>query len=106
MEIDKGDLVLISNGEKHSTCIVLTDTYAIGSELGHNFYYSYCVETGLYGILYESDILTVLQKDFAPDFPMDSDLFNVKMPWFEEYFYFPSFYPYDDDSTDESDGED
>jgi len=106
VQLDKGDLVLISNGERTSTCIILTDKYAVTSESDYNFYYSYCVETGIYGIIYTSEVVTVLQKNFAPDFPIDGGLFDFECTFYEEYFYYPSFYPFEPDSTDESDDED
>ena len=106
MQFDKGDLVLISNGKQTSTCIILTDRYAVTSVLASSFYYSYCVETGLYGIVYDYDVVTVLQKNFAPDFPIDGGLFDLDAALYEEYFYYPFFYPFVDDPTDDSDGDD
>jgi len=97
----KGDLVLISDGVNNSTCIILTDTYA--TEAFDDFYYGYCIETGQYGIIYEREIITILHAEFAPDFPANSSLFDLDSTWFEEYFYFPTFYPYEDDSTDDDD---
>lgn len=105
MDLNKGDLVLISDGDRVSTCIILTVKYNIGMEPDDNFYYTYCIETGLYGIVYQSEISTVVAKDFAPDFKFESEIFNSD---YDALYDFYAYWPYpellqewDEEDTDE-----
>ncbi len=100
MRPKKGDLVLISDGSRNSTCIILTDTYQ--TQAFDDFYYSYCIENGQYGIIYDSEIIAILQTEFAPEFPSNSTLFDLDSAWFEDCFYFPSVFPYEADFDDDS----
>jgi len=110
---NKGDLVLVSNNTQTSTCIILTEKYAVSSEKNYNFYYTYCLETGLYGLIYESEITALVAPEFAPEFEFHSELFDtdyeIYSELYERFTYFPSFYPNnffdmdteDDDEDDE-----
>jgi len=95
--VEKGDLVLISDGQITSTCIILTDEYHSLAPFG--FFYTYCLETGMYGIIYTNEITSIVSKSFAPDFEIASDLFDEKYKYYsdlyEQFSYFPDFYPYD-----------
>ena len=111
MKINKGDLVLATDGENTSTCVVLTARYSYEFEQADSFYYSYCLETGLYGILYDREILSVVSKNFAPNFEFDSQIFDTKYDFYQalcdSFSYWPYFWPsatkYDieDESTEE-----
>ena len=104
MKANKGDLVLISDGEQISTCIVLTEIFNISSELDNGFYYTVCIETGLYGIVYDNEITSVVCENFAPDFQFKSELFETDYSYYAELYesfsYFPFWYG-DEDSSDE-----
>ena len=97
MPYKKGDLVLISDDTRSSTCIILTELFNVESTDDYNFYYTYCLETGLYGVVYESEVVTLLSEDFAPDFEFHSELFNTDFSFYdylyEHFSYFPSFFP-------------
>ena len=97
MVIEKGDLVLISDGQITSTCIILTDEHHSMAPFG--FYYTYCIESGMYGIVYANEILSVVSKGFAPDFEVNSTLFDENYKYYsslyDNFSYFPDFYPYD-----------
>lgn len=98
MLIEKGDLILVSEQDSTKTCIVLTIKEA--SPRSRSFYYTYCLESGLYGITYDSDILSIVSKGFAPDFEFDSSIFDTNYNYYSElyqiYSYYPNFYPYED----------
>jgi len=97
MVTNKGDLVLISDGDITSTCIVLTEEHHSLATSG--FFYTYCLETGLYGIVYTNEIVSIVSKGFAPDFEFDSPLFDENYKYYsslyDNFSYFPDFYPYD-----------
>ena len=105
MNPKKGDLVLVSNGERTTTCIILTVKYHMSSGTNHDFYYSYCLDDGLYGLIYKRELVSIVSEGFAPDFPCSSDLFDTNYgfysDFYEDYFYFPwsGFQP-DDDSEE------
>lgn len=96
MEIEKGDLVLVSDSESTKTCIILTVKHR--SPRSQNFYYTFCIETGLYGITYDKQIMSLVSKNFAPDFEFDSSIFDTNYSYYSElyeiYSYYPNFYPY------------
>jgi hypothetical protein len=104
VKADKGDLVLISNGIKTTTCIILTQSYRVTSEGDNSFYYSYCLEDGLYGLIYNRDIISIVATQFAPDFEFESELFNTDYSYFtdinERFSYFPQVFPYCPDDTE------
>ncbi len=104
MNINKGDLVLVTDGERVSTCIILTVKYSVGYSEKDSFYYSYCLETGLYGIIYQTEILTVVAEDFAPDFEFHSEIFNSAYDAlydFYAYWPYPEYFQESEDPTDE-----
>ncbi len=108
MPYHKGDLVLISDGSSTSTCIVLTEMFSVSSSDDYSFYYTYCLETGMYGVVYEDEIVSLVTTGFAPDFVFHSELFDNHYQYYshlyEEFAYFPSFFPFEEseDSTDEN----
>ena len=97
MSIIKGDLVLISDGEITSTCIILTEEHH--SMAASGFFYTYCLETGMYGIVYTDEIISVVSKEFAPDFKVDSPLFDENYKYYSDLYdnfsYFADFFPHD-----------
>ena len=108
MNPSKGDLVLVSDGKRTSTCIILTAPYSGISEVTCDFYYSYCLEDGLFGLVYTHEIISIVAENFAPDFEFESELFETDYAYYAELYenfaYFPSFYPLPlDDDTDEDD---
>ena len=110
MSYEKGDLVLISDGQRTSTCIILTEIYRVASVDDYSFYYTYCLETGTYGVVYEEEIISLVTPNFAPDFEFASELFDTHYSYYsnlyEEFSYFPQLYPFDacdDDDTSEDD---
>lgn len=88
--------MLITDGEVTSTCIILTAEHHSMAQL--DFFYTYCLETGMYGIVYKSEILSVVSKNFAPDFEVKSTLFDENYKYYsdlyEQFSYFPDFFPY------------
>ena len=86
---------MVASGKETSTCIILTDRFTVSTQDSYNFYYSYCVETGLYGLIYESEITTLVAADFAPDFEFHSEIFNTDYELYSELYeqwaYYPSF---------------
>ena len=88
---NKGDLVLTTDGDRVSTCIILTVKYNVGWAEEDNFYYTYCIDTGLYGIVYQSEIISVVAEDFAPDFEFQSEIFNSN---YEALYDFYAYWPY------------
>jgi len=107
VKADKGDLVLISNGIKTTTCIILTQSYRVTSEVDNDFYYSYCLEDGLYGLVYNREMISIVSNQFAPDFEFESELFDTNYSYYADLYdrfaYFPQIFPYfsDDDDTDD-----
>jgi len=93
----KGDLVLTSNGEATTTCIILSERYNIGVLDNNDFYYSYCLETGLYGMLYTSEIFSRVAEEFMPDWETHDSLFQLDLSFYDYLFdafsYFPSIFP-------------
>jgi hypothetical protein len=71
---------------------------------GRDFFYSHCLETGHYGIVYTSEITTVVTKNFDPDFKYTSEIFVDDYDWYElmwdHYSYWPQVWP-DDEDTEE-----
>ena len=107
MEYNKGDLVLVSDGNLTTTCVLLTGSFD-PSFSENSFYYTYCIETGQYGIVYDEEIISLVAADFAIDFPFDSQIFDNHYSYYpdlyEEYSYFPKSFPpifADDDNSDE-----
>ena len=106
MRPNKGDLVLVSNGERTTTCIVLTPSYTSSETKNHEFYYSYCLEDGLFGLIYSREIIAIVAENFAPDFEFESELFDTDYSYYADLYdrfaYFPSLFPpIDEDETDE-----
>ena len=104
MKYNKGDLVLVSDDERTLTCILLTEMYETGGKM--KFYYSHCLETGQNGIIYESEINSLVSKNFHPDFEFDSDVFEQEH-WYEvmidAFSYWPMIWPYDFNDQGEDD---
>ena len=100
----KGDLVLVSNGERTTTCIVLTPSYRGSASINYEFYYSYCLEDGIFGIIYTKEIISIVAKSFAPDFEFESELFDTDYSYYADLYdrfaYFPLLFP-EEDETDE-----
>lgn len=109
MKPNKGDLVLISNGDRTTTCIILTPSYTPQETKNHDFYYSYCLEDGLFGLVYGKEIIAIVSEDFAPAFEFESELFNTDYSYYADLYdrfaYFPSLFPplFDDDDSSEED---
>jgi hypothetical protein len=102
MKFSKGDLVLVSDEEKTLTCILLTELYTTGGNI--KFYYSHCLETGQNGIIYESEITSLVLKDFHPNFQHDSDVFDEQYLYevmVDAFSYWPMFWPFQHDYDDE-----
>ena len=101
---------MVSKGETTRTCIVLTDKDIIDSQGECEFYYTYCLETGLYGLVYVYEITSVVSRGFAPDFEFHSEIFDTNYSYYaelyEQFSYFPAFYPYIDDETEDDVTED
>lgn len=101
----KGDLVLVSDGERTTTCIVLTTSFVGSSNTNNAFYYSYCLEDGIFGLIYSKEILSIVAPNFAPDFEFESDLFETDYSYYNEIYqkfaYFPSIFSIDDEIDDE-----
>tara|TARA_R110000851_G_scaffold21909_4_gene65291 strand:+ start:6369 stop:6671 length:303 start_codon:yes stop_codon:yes gene_type:complete len=99
MNLNKGDLVLVKSlDDTNMTCII------VAVFIDNKYYYCYCVEDGLYNLIYKNEIQCRLAEDFAPDFP-ESDLFDIDYSFyaacFDAYSYFPSYMSEDDDDTEE-----
>ena len=96
MTYKKGDLILSSDGESTTTCVILTEMYHGSPNNNSQYYYGYCLETGLYRLLYESEIVTLLCEEFAVDFNFQEDLFDINWSFYDYYYeafsYFPSFF--------------
>ena len=95
MSLAKGDLVLISDGENTSSCIILTSMFA--GSYDTDMYYTYCIESGHYGVVYQSEIISVVCKDFAPNFEVENDFFNTDYYYYQQmielFSYYPDFFP-------------
>jgi hypothetical protein len=94
---EKGDLVLVSDSNHSTTCIILTEMYNVTSTTEYNFYYTYCIETDRYGMVYDTEIIGLVSKKFAPNFEFHSEIFDTDWSFydylFEAFSYFPSFFP-------------
>ena len=108
MVYKKGDLVLISTDENTSTCIILTSKCDVMGVTNNNFYYTYCMETGLYGVIYENEITSLVAVGFAPDFEFHNELFETDYAYHEQlhgnFSYFPAMWGFpteDEDSSEE-----
>ena len=101
MCFSKGDLVLVSNGRNTSTCIILSHLFE--SSFNDRFFYTFCLETGDYGIVFSKEIVCVVSENFAPDFDFETEIFNhydYCNDFYEKYSYTP-FTPPEDDGSDE-----
>ena len=96
MPYKKGDLVLVKEVAATQTYIVLTERYNITSGKKNDFYYCYCLETGLYSLIYDREIISLVSEGFAPDALFDHDLFESDYRYYadlyDKYAYFPSFF--------------
>ena len=110
MIANKGDLVLVSNGDLVSTCIILSVRYTYQFQDTSEFYYTYCLETGLYGIVYDYEIINIVSKNFAPEFEFESELFDTNYSYYDAFYDSYLYWPYyckglnkelEDDSTEE-----
>ena len=105
MSNKKGDLVLVSDGLETSTCVILSEPFTLSSSKQASFYYAYSLETGVYGLIYDYEIVSLVCEDFASDLDMSVDLFDIDRTFYDYYFemfsYFPQFYPDDDSSEDD-----
>ena len=103
----KGDLVLVTDGKITTTCIVLTLPFNVSNDEANDFYYSYCLETGLFGLIYNREIISIVSEKFAPDFEFESELFDTNYSYYADLYdrfaYFPPFFPLIDDLDDDSD---
>jgi len=101
--------VLVSNGEITTTCIILTPSYSSTETKNHDFYYSYCLEDGLFGLVYGREIISIVAENFAPDFEFESELFDTDYSYYADLYdrfaYFPTLFPPLPDDTDSSDDE-
>ena len=101
---NKGDLVLTTDGTNISTCIVLTEPLTVSPEKNYHFYYTYCIETDLYGIVYAQEITALVSRGFAPDFDFHTEIFDtdyeIYAELYESFSYFPMFHSelFDEDS--------
>jgi hypothetical protein len=105
MDYSKGDLVLVSNGTQSSTCIILTEKYTTTAYISYSFYYSYCLETGIYGLIYEDEIIGIVVEGFAPDFHFESELFDLDYSFYEHLSESWAYFPYATVDCDEDDEE-
>ena len=99
MNCNKGDLILVRTLDNANiTCIVLSLFE------GSDYLYCYCMDDGVYKLIYRRDIECVLSQDFAPNFP-DDNLFDLNYSFYaacyEAYHYYPTPVPYQDDDDDE-----
>jgi hypothetical protein len=103
MKVAKGDLVFITDGERTSTCIVLTSEFVICSKKNRGFYYTVCLETGVYGIVYNNEITSIVCKGFAPDYEFKSELFETDYSYYAEMYKHFAYFPmmWEDDSSED-----
>ena len=82
MKYNKGDLILVSTVDNQKkTCIVV-------SSFNRSCYlYVYCLETGMYQLIYDREIDFVIHERFDPDFPNDPDHYNVDYSFYELSLY-------------------
>jgi len=111
MKPSKGDLIFVSAGETTSTCIILTQVYIISTNPGRSFYYTICIETGLYGVVYDHEITSIICESFAPNFEFESELFETDYSHYSELYesfaYFPTiWYPLENSEDDDDNSED
>jgi hypothetical protein len=102
VNISKGDLVLVKGLKNTYTCVILSENYSMGS--GSRFYYSYCIETDVYGVIYNNEIISVVTKGFNFDHEFNSELFDDEYTWYEmmmeTHSYWPYFYAPTEDDDD------
>ena len=92
---------MVSDGRFTSTCIILSNLFE--GSFDDKFFYTLCIETGAYGIVFAREIVCVVSESFAPDFHYESEIFNhydYCNDFYEKYSYTPFTKP-DDDSSDE-----
>ena len=90
----KGDLVLVTDGNIVYTCIVLSHKYNATSVRQYSFYYTYCLETGEYGMVYDDEIMSLVSKNFAPNFECESSMFNTDYSFYDYLYEAFSYWPY------------
>jgi hypothetical protein len=93
MNYTKGDLVLVSKDKGVSTCIVLTSLCQVADSHEYSFYYTYCLESGLYGVVYNNEIISLVSEGFAPDFKFHDEIFETDYSFYDYLFEAFSFYP-------------
>ena len=101
--INKGDLVLVSDENGTSTCVILSEPFLLSSGECYSFHYAYCLENGVYGLIYDNEIVSVVCEKFAPDFKIDSDFFNMDMSFYDYFYEMFSYFPcvHEDDDSEE-----
>ncbi len=93
MPYKKGDLVLSSDGDITTTSVILSEKYNVNMTGENDFYYSYCLETGLYGILYSTEIASLVAENFMPEWEIYDSIFQTDWSFYDYLFEAFSFYP-------------
>jgi len=104
VEYDKGDLVLVSDGDLTTSCVILSDRFD-PTFSDNSFYYTYCIETGKYGIVYENEVISLVVPNFSIDVDFESQIFdnhyNYYSDLYEKYSYIPIIFPLVEESSEE-----
>ena len=93
MTYKKGDLILSSADGSPWTCVIVTEMCYGNPSQENEYYYTYCLETGLYRLVYRSEIVTLLCEDFNPEFKFQDDMFDTNWSLYDYLFEAFSFYP-------------
>lgn len=108
MIIKKGDLILTDSTGKVSVCVILSDRRNFSS--ARHFYYCYNFEEKCYGIVYDEEVVSILENNFQYDPDVINEIFYDDYYWYElmldQYRYFPTFFDYDWDQDADDDDED
>ena len=107
MNYKKGDLILVNTIEENKITCIVVSVFKKTSYL-----YAYCLESGNYRLVYEREVEAMVHEQFAPDFPIDSDFFNLDYSFYElhygyNYTPFYGFFPYyEEDESEDGSAED
>jgi hypothetical protein len=100
MKFNRGDLIAIKTlDNKRITAIIV-------SEFNGKFLYCYCIDSGIYRLVYDREVEFTIKEEFAPDFVKGLDYFDIDYSFYDactNTFTYTPFFGLPVDFSDEDD---
>ena len=101
MKFNKGDLIATTTLDNVRQTAIVVATYS-----GGQFAYCYCIDSGLYRLVYLKELEFIITEDFDPNFPSDN-FFDLDSFFYstlvDSFSYTPFFgFPIEEDDEDDS----